>query len=206
MAHIEKLALATRFSGRSAKTIAHMHVGLLARASSGQTPGKPRPPPRHFCLGVRTPVAVAIDCALWLAFPAARVAPAEATATDHRCFAARILVDFLLPVFDASGATVANVANTGARVDRLRAWLAELRSSCGHCGVPLAAQPAAGEECEVDASNKPAAAFVCGKCKQVRYCSRACQQSDWKERHRAGCLAVSESLAGEVLWQALAVA
>jgi len=144
---------------------------------------------------VRTPVALALDCAGFFAFPPAAIPGGEAPPTaptaasalsDGRCIAARILTDFLLPVFDASGMTVASVANTGARVDKLRAWLGELRCSCGSCGAPC---------------GKPASASVCGKCKQVRYCSRDCQQADWKARHKAGCLPATASLQSDIAWR-----
>mmetsp|Transcript_34704 Transcript_34704/g.88312 ORF Transcript_34704/g.88312 Transcript_34704/m.88312 type:complete len:106 (+) Transcript_34704:197-514(+) len=97
---------------------------------------------------------------------------------------------------DASGATVASVAKTGEKVDGLRAWLAEMRSSCGCCGKKLAspgAPPGGGEP----------VASACGQCKQVRYCGRACQQADWKDRHKACCLKASDSLAGDMAWQML---
>eukprot|EP00435_Cladocopium_sp_Y103_P041602 s827_g11.t1 len=99
--------------------------------------------------------------------------------TDLRVLGSRLLRDFLLPIFDATGQTVAKVACTGERMAVLKGWLAELQSLCGRCGSSLQANPAA-----------------CGRCKQVRYCSRECQQSDWKERHKAGCLPSSESLSG----------
>lgn len=34
---------------------------------------------------------------------------------------------------------------------------------------------------------------LCGKCRSVRYCSRACQSADWKARHKAQCVAPSRA-------------
>lgn len=134
---------------------------------------------------VRTPVAISLDCAAFLAFgPSPAEGDGPAALADGRALAARLLSDFLLPLFDASGGTVAAIAGTGPRTDKLRMWLAELRSTCGRCG----------ERCGAQAS-------ACGRCKQVRYCSRECQQADWKARHKAGCLAATESLAGEAAWR-----
>merc|ERR1712107_51746 len=63
---------------------------------------------------VRTPMSVAMDCASWLA------GFVDPLTSDRRCVAARVLVDFLLPIFDASGASIAAVAKTGDRVAKLR--------------------------------------------------------------------------------------
>lgn len=153
---------------------------------------------------VRTPVSIALDTSSWLAFPEARSAPSGGA--DRRCLAARLLTDFLLPVFKASGATVAKVANTGVRVEKLQAWLAELRSTCGKCGKPLAAPASSAGDAGTGDDGKRAVALSCGRCKQLRYCSRACQQADWKERHKSGCLGAGESLASDAAWQMLLAA
>jgi len=36
----------------------------------------------------------------------------------------------------------------------------------------------------------------CGKCKSVSYCSRACQEANWKEEHKWGCKALMSSKSG----------
>ncbi|CAK9062379.1 unnamed protein product [Durusdinium trenchii] len=142
---------------------------------------------------VRTPIAMAIDCIGWLSVAKALGGPRalqhrpEAT-EDLRALSAR-LCDFLLPIFHATGESVAHVARTGERVAILKEWLVQLQSTCGRCGKAQA----------VEAS--PAA---CGRCKQVRYCSRECQQVDWKDRHKAGCLPSAESLFGDVAFKLIA--
>jgi len=138
--------------------------------------GLPTPPATI----VRTPITMSIDCANY--FGPQRLVGAF----DRRCMAARILADFLLPIFDASGSEIAAVAKTGERVDALRQWLDRLRSCCGACEQPLLGEGSA-----------------CGRCKCVRYCSRDCQKSDWKTRHKEGCLEASESLCGKVACQLL---
>lgn len=142
---------------------------------------------------VRTPISVALDCASFLA----PLAPDETTTTfpDRRSLAGRLLTQFLLPVFDASGQPVAQVANTGKRVEELRIWLRALQGTCGHCSCQLATNGAT-------AAPGPAP-LGCSKCKQVRYCSRECQRADWRSRHSAGCLAVGESLASDAAWRLL---
>lgn len=158
---------------------------------------------------VRTPISVAMDCAAWLApapkaLAGAAASPAgRAEGADRRCLAARLLAEFLLPIFDASSEAVAKVANTGARVQALREWRHGMRHTCGHasCGRPLSFQ---GAEATAAASQDGVAAvapMACGRCKEVRYCSRACQTADWKERHKAGCLPATEALAGDPAWQ-----
>lgn len=142
---------------------------------------------------IRTPIAVALDCASLLA----PLASNETTTSlpDRRCLVGRLLTQFLLPVFDASGQPLAQVANTGKRVEALRNWLHELQVTCGHCSCQLAATGAT--------SAAGPAPLACSKCKQVRYCSRDCQRADWRNRHSAGCLAAGESLAGEAAWRLL---
>lgn len=142
---------------------------------------------------VRTPIALSMDCATWLSLDA------PASSPDRRCIASRVLVQFLLPVFDISGAAVAKVANTGTRVEALRAWLSSLQGTCGCCGKVVAGTSAASRESDASAPT----ALACGRCKQVRYCSKECQQKDWKQRHKEGCLPLSESLAGDAAWQLL---
>lgn len=146
------------------------------------------PPPAGI---VRTPIAMAIDCIAWLcAIPKALSNGHRALAhrpdaiQDLRCVGSRLLKDFLLPIFDATGDTVAKVAGTGERVAMLKEWLADLQKHCGRCTAPLQASPAA-----------------CGRCKQVRYCSRECQQADWKERHKAGCLPSTMSLSEDLTFK-----
>jgi len=150
------------------------------------------------CSVIRTPLGLSMEVSSWLAFPAERGAPEGSP--DGRALAARILSDFLLPVFDASGTTIAKVANTGAKVDRLKAWLTTLRTTCGACGCQLASE---GGAAPGGGGDKLPVASACGRCKQVRYCSRACQQSDWKARHKSGCLQVKEPLVGNAAWQML---
>jgi len=143
---------------------------------------------------VRTPVAIAMEAAAWLG------PGAIASKDDRRCIAGRILNQFLLPLFDASGATIAHVANTGMRVQALRQWLETMQGTCGRegCGKALAA-PGAGY---TDSCGK-AKGLTCSRCKQVRYCSQECQKADWKDRHKGGCLPASESLAGDAVWKLL---
>jgi len=143
---------------------------------------------------VRTPIAVAIDCIAWLGqVPDVASGASQAfrwrdqTIKDQRSIASRLLQDWLLPIFMATGGTIAKVANTGARVASLKEWLSNLRSTCGHCSKKLDGQHP----------------LVCGRCKQVRYCSRACQQANWKD-HKGGCLPIAESLAGELAFKLIA--
>jgi len=133
---------------------------------------------------VRTPISVAIDCATWLLHTESD--EAADNSRDRRCIAIRLLTQFLLPIFDASGASIAKIAGTGSRVETLRARLSALRGACGRCGQALTSE---------------AAALACGRCKQVRYCGRECQAADWKHRHKAGCLSAGESLAGDAAWR-----
>lgn len=153
---------------------------------------------------VRTPVSLSIECAEWLAPVGSHPAESREESRDLRCIASRILTQCLLPVYDASGSTVAEVGKTAARVTALRNWLQTMRSHCGCCGLALAETD--GHRGDVGTREAPASAPVplaCGRCKQVRYCSRKCQQADWKQRHRAGCLSASESLDGEAAWALL---
>eukprot|EP00927_Polykrikos_kofoidii_P042102 TRINITY_DN35976_c0_g1_i1.p1 TRINITY_DN35976_c0_g1~~TRINITY_DN35976_c0_g1_i1.p1 ORF type:complete len:607 (+),score=81.40 TRINITY_DN35976_c0_g1_i1:73-1821(+) len=166
---------------------------------------------------VRTPVAVAMDCASWLA-PVAQASSATAVVGDRRCVAGRLLTQFLLPLYDASGAAIAEVAGTGTRVATLRAWLAAMQGTCGRagCGRSLASNMSAGVAQDGgvahtaktstgdDAGTEaPAPSMACSRCKQVRYCSQPCQQADWKDRHKSGCLSASESLTGDAAWAIL---
>jgi len=137
---------------------------------------------------------VAIDCIAWLGqVPEVASGASQAfrwrdqTIKDQRSIASRLLQDWLLPIFMATGGTIAKVANTGARVASLKEWLSNLRSTCGHCSKKLDGQHP----------------LVCGRCKQVRYCSRACQQANWKD-HKGGCLPIAESLAGELAFKLIA--
>jgi len=156
--------------------------------------GLPQPPAAI----VRTPISVTLDCAAWLTRD---MADGKTAARDRRCIVGRLLSQFLLPIFDASGEAVAKVANTGMRVQVLREWLHKLQCTCGHCGRSLAADKATSGDADCTAA--PTAMLSCGRCKQVRYCGRECQLADWKAGHKAGCLAASESLAGEAAWQLL---
>jgi len=139
---------------------------------------------------VRTPISVAMECAAFLGpVPGAALNKQEEAAPrpkDGRCIAARILRDFLLPIYRISGAAVAKVAKTSERVEALQFWLKSLQSTCGRCGTSL-----------VSSDGANVAVQACGRCKQVRYCGRECQQADWKDRHKACCLPSAESLAGE---------
>lgn len=123
---------------------------------------------------IRTPVSIAIDASETLSrgtFP---------NVADSRALVARILSDFLLPLFESSGYTIASVGNTGARIASLQTWLEQMRATCGSCGAALSKTPAS-----------------CGRCKQVRYCGKECQTNDWK-RHKAGCVPHAESLASDI--------
>lgn len=148
----------------------------------------PRPPASV----IRTPVAMALECAEWL------IKDVPGCDVEGRCLAARILCDFLLPLMDASGSTVAAVAKTGEKVARLRKWLANLHISCGNCGETLGVPAADGLTVGTSAA--------CGRCRQVRYCSRECQLADWKRGHKAGCLQHADSLCSDAAWKMLAAA
>mmetsp|Transcript_93770 Transcript_93770/g.205224 ORF Transcript_93770/g.205224 Transcript_93770/m.205224 type:complete len:516 (+) Transcript_93770:53-1600(+) len=143
---------------------------------------------------VRTPVSIAIECAAWLSKQPMQAAkegsgPSAPPLEDGRSLAARILGDFLLPLMEASGHTVASVAKTGEKVEELKHWLDSMHATCGACGTKLTASTGSGA--------------ACGRCKQVRYCGRACQQADWKARHKLGCLPATSSLADETTWNLL---
>lgn len=162
------------------------------------------PPPAAI---VRTPISVMLDCVEWLVRPDVE----RKTQHDRRCLASRLLVSFLLPVFEASGGAIAQVARTGDRVSRLREWYAHVKSTCGSCQKKLSSSSRAGR-CSEDGgdvvqqpdSHEPvAAALSCGRCRQLVYCSKACQKADWKARHKEGCLPSSESLAGDQAWHML---
>eukprot|EP00966_Prymnesium_polylepis_P273912 6327493-Prymnesium_polylepis.1 len=63
-------------------------------------------------------------------------------------------------------------------------------------GAPYACCPLPSERerwcvgCFAQAPAAPATLLRCSKCKWARYCSRACQTSDWK-RHRRECPVLS---------------
>jgi hypothetical protein len=173
---------------------------------------------------VRTPVSIVMDCASYLApikpitalggsdastASVFTVGPTVCATADRRCIAGRLLTQFLLPLFDASGEGIADVANTRVRVAALRTWLVTMRGTCGRlgCGKKLGNSKAAdgGAACEdvcTDAKDV-VPPLACGRCKQVRYCGRECQTADWKERHKAGCLSATEPLAGDAAWELL---
>eukprot|EP00929_Paragymnodinium_shiwhaense_P121724 TRINITY_DN94083_c0_g1_i1.p1 TRINITY_DN94083_c0_g1~~TRINITY_DN94083_c0_g1_i1.p1 ORF type:complete len:505 (-),score=110.45 TRINITY_DN94083_c0_g1_i1:102-1616(-) len=146
---------------------------------------------------VRTPVAVSMECAAWLG------PGAIAAKDDRRCIAARLLNQYLLPLFDASGGTIAHVANTGMRVEALRKWLETMQGTCGREGCGRALASGAGYKSEGDDAKGAAVALACSRCRQVRYCCQECQKADWKERHKNGCLPATESLAGDAAWRLL---
>lgn len=149
---------------------------------------------------VRTPISIAVDCSSWMTGTGlASSSASRAQSGDHRCIAARVLSQFLLPIFNASGSALGNIANIGDRVGELGTWLTALRNTCGCCGKALAAPGAEVGE----GAAKP---LGCGRCKQLRYCSKECQTQDWKTRHKAGCLPVKESLSSDVIVQMLLVA
>lgn len=149
---------------------------------------------------VRTPISVAADCASWMTgVGLSSSAAARAPGGDHRCIAARVISQFLVPVFDASGSALGNIANISDRVGELGSWLTTLRNTCGRCGAGLAAP---GAVVGVGAA-KP---LGCSKCKQLRYCSKECQIQDWKARHKAGCLPAAETLASDAIVHLLVTA
>jgi hypothetical protein len=39
---------------------------------------------------------------------------------------------------------------------------------------------------------------MCGACHEARYCSKACQKSDWKGGHRTACESIRKFRAGMV--------
>lgn len=83
-------------------------------------------------------------------------------------------------MFKACLAKIAANKNHPSRSDALKALSSlGLIASCHGCGTTKY------ELATVQLSK-------CGKCKVALYCSRACQQSDWKE-HRAECAAVIKS-------------
>jgi len=128
---------------------------------------------------VRTPVSIAMDVSETLSrgnLPGV---------SDSRTLVARILSDFLLPLFESSGNTIASIGKTGERIVGLQQWLEQMRSTCGCCAASLSKNAAS-----------------CGRCKQVRYCSKECQTKDWK-RHKQGCIPHAESLAGTIAMKVL---
>jgi len=142
---------------------------------------------------MRSPVAVATDCCAWFTgVGLAKGATAKARpGLDYRCFIGRLLEGFLLPTFRASGQTIAHIAGIGQRVAALEVWYEAFRGYCGCCSKPLAGSAGAPDD-----AAKP---LTCGKCKQVRYCSRECQAKDWKARHKIGCMDVSEMFTSDAM-------
>eukprot|EP00928_Gymnodinium_smaydae_P031402 TRINITY_DN23054_c1_g1_i1.p1 TRINITY_DN23054_c1_g1~~TRINITY_DN23054_c1_g1_i1.p1 ORF type:complete len:541 (-),score=123.32 TRINITY_DN23054_c1_g1_i1:260-1882(-) len=155
---------------------------------------------------VRTPISVAIDCAAWLGpVPAANNAQTAgfASRSDRRSVAARLVSEYLLPIFDASGSAIAKVANTGNRVEALRRWRADLGRCCGREGCDRALI-AAGKGSGEAGGPGPGeyVSMMCGRCRTVCYCSKECQQADWKARHK-GCVKLSEPLGSQAVWELL---
>lgn len=147
---------------------------------------------------VRTPISIACDCCAWMTgrgFGRGQTTRA-AQEQDLRCVASRILSNFLLPVFNASGKPIARIAGLQDRVDALCEWRCEFQSNCGCCGRGLGM----GKPGE-DGLPKP---LACGRCKQLRYCSKECQQKDWS-KHKLGCIEAKEPLTSDRVMQLLSV-
>jgi hypothetical protein len=145
----------------------------------------PLPPARV----IRTPLSLAVDVAGYFGNIGGDLSnkPVDMDGRlDGRSTAIRLMKEFVLPVLAGScgDPALAKLQSFWQRVGALSALSESLKTSCAACGAELGL---GGER----------KGMTCGRCKQLMYCSEKCQASDWKARHKKGCVPATERLGGE---------